>query len=185
MNGLSKPKTHNMQILTLSGSARLASTNSALLRGLAAVAPKGMTLTPSLRLADLPIFNPDLEPVPPLIVQAFAAQIAAADGVVIASPEYVRTLPGGLKNAIDWLVSRPEMIEKPIALIHASHRGDDMLDSLRAVLNTVTQRFAADIFLRLPLTQQTPDQIAAHLAAPPQAQALHRYLLQFRSFIQA
>lgn len=174
-----------MQIATLSGSPRAASTNTALLHALAAAAPAGMTLSACPSLTELPIFNPDLEANTPPVVQAFAAQIAAADGLIIASPEYVRTLPGGLKNAIDWLVSRPEVIGKPIALAHASHRGDDMLETLRAVLATVSQRFAPEIFLRASLNGQTPDQIAAHLAQPAQKQAMHGYLEQFRSFIRS
>jgi NAD(P)H-dependent FMN reductase len=68
-----------------------------------------------------------------------AAAVARADGLVIACPEYVRALPGGFKNAVDWLVSRDEIIVKPIALIHASHRGDDMLEQLRLVLGTVSE----------------------------------------------
>lgn len=174
-----------MQILTLSGSARAGSTNTALLCALATAAPEDMTLTPCPSLTALPIFNPDLEAQTPPVVEAFAAQIAAADGLIIASPEYVRSLPGGLKNAVDWLVSRPEIIEKPIALAHASHRGDDMLDTLRAVLTTVSQRFAPDIFLRLPLTGQTPDQIAPHLAQPAQMQTMRAYLMQLRGFIRS
>ncbi|MDO8311825.1 MAG: NAD(P)H-dependent oxidoreductase [Sideroxyarcus sp.] len=132
-----------------------------------------------------PIFNPDLEADTPQIVQTFAEQIAAAGGLIIASPEYVRTQPSGLKNAIDGLMSRPAIITKPIALTHASHRGDDMLKTRRSALTTVSQRFAPDIFLCVPLTGLAPDQIAAHLGTPAQKQAMFAYLSQFRSFIRA
>ena len=64
--------------------------------------------------------------------------IARSDGVLVCSPEYVRGIPGGLKNAIDWLVSGDQIVGRPIALVHASHRGEDMLQALRAVLSTVS-----------------------------------------------
>src|SRR6185295_6490353 len=115
-----------MNILAISGSTRAASANTALLHALARHAPRGVSVEVFDRVAGLPIFTPDREgpPAPP-IVESFAAAVARADGIVIACPEYVRAIPGGMKNAIDWLVSRDEIIAKPIALIHASHRGDD------------------------------------------------------------
>lgn len=77
----------------------------------------------------------------------------------MASPECVRSIPGGLKNAIDWLVSRDELTAKPIALAHASHRGDDMLGQLRLVLGMVSQNFRTDFFLRFPLMGRSEQEI--------------------------
>lgn len=97
------------------------------------------------------MFSPDLEGEHlPAAVRDFTKIVAENDGLIIASPEYIRSISGGLKNAIDWLVSGEQIINKPIALLHASRRGDDMLAGLRTVLSTVTDRFAADIFLRAP-----------------------------------
>ncbi|MBT9384420.1 NAD(P)H-dependent oxidoreductase [Pseudooceanicola sp. CBS1P-1] len=152
-----------MRILALSGSARAASTNSALLRALAGVAAPTHQVRVFDALAGLPVFSPDLEAEPlPRAVAEFAAAVAACDVLVISSPEYVRTLPGGLKNAIDWLVSRPEIIDKPVALLHASHRGDDMLAQLRQVLGTLSQQFLDTPFARFPLMKMTPAEIARH-----------------------
>ncbi|WP_370651132.1 NADPH-dependent FMN reductase [Cypionkella sp.] len=58
----------------------------------------------------------------------------------MASPEYVSSIPGGLKNAVDWLGSSETLVSKPIALSHGSHRSDDMLDQLRIVLGAVSSR---------------------------------------------
>lgn len=175
-----------LRLLALSGSQRAASTNTALLRGLRAATPAGIDVVLSTRIATLPIFSPDLEePAPPAPVAAFIDEIAAADGLIIASPEYVRAIPGGLKNAIDWLVSGAAVIEKPIALAHASHRGEDMLAALRVVLGTVSTRFAPDIFLSLPLMKKTPEEIAAQLAGPEDSARLRAWLQDFAAFIRS
>lgn len=154
-----------MKLLAISGSTRAASTNTALLRWLAAQAGIGVTIDVHAELAELPVFSPDCEGFStPASVRSFADKIVGADGIIISSPEYVRAIPGGLKNAVDWLVSRDELIEKPIFLVHASHRGDDMLDSLRMVLSTVSSRFDESIFLRLPLAGKIDKDIEALLA---------------------
>lgn len=169
-----------MHILALSGSTRRASTNTALLKALSAVAPEGMEITVCDGLGQLPIFSPDLEgPDRPKAVSDFIARIKAADGVIIASPEYVRALPGGLKNALDWLVSGEELIGKPIALAHASHRGDDMLTDLRRVLSTLSTGFAADIFLRVPVMKLSPEDIHALVTHPDTAQDARAFLIRF------
>src|SRR4051812_44978909 len=117
-----------MKLLAISGSARRSSTNTALLRAMQAVSPAGIALEVYDGIGELPVFSPDLEgPSLPSGVRRLLDEISASDGLVIASPEYVRSIPGGLKNAIDWLVSGDQVIGKPIALVHASHPGDDML----------------------------------------------------------
>ena len=159
-----------MQILALSGSARSASTNTALLRAVARAAPDDIRVSVFAEIGGLPVFSPDLEAAPPSAVAAYIARVEEADGLLIASPEYVRSLPGGLKNAIDWLVSRETLVRKPIALLHASHRGDDMLGALRIVLATVSERFAPDLFLRFPLMKMSPEEIDGFVARPENAE---------------
>lgn len=94
-----------MNIVAISGSLRKDSFNTTLLRSLSALAPAGM----SIQIADisaLPFFNQDDEASFPASAQALKDSIEAADGVIIATPEYNRSFPGVLKNAIDW-ASRP------------------------------------------------------------------------------
>lgn len=94
-----------MKILALSGSARRLSTNTALLRALEEIAPPDIALSTYAGLGGLPVFSPDLEDLPlPDSVVHFKRCIEASDGILISSPEYARGVPGGLKNAIDWLV---------------------------------------------------------------------------------
>lgn len=107
-------------LLGVCGSMRKASLNRALLLAIGEVLPPETTLTVWDSL-DLPIFNSELDE--PARVAELKAAIAAADGVVVAVPEYNYSIPGGLKNALDW-VSRPPatspMRGKPIGLIGAA-----------------------------------------------------------------
>lgn len=172
-----------MKFLAISGSGRAASTNTAMLHALSAVAGPGNQIYVFDRISDLPVFSPDKEAVAlPEPVQSFADLIRDCDGLIIASPEYVRAIPGGLKNAIDWLVSRDEIIGKPIALMHASHRGDDMLEQLRLVLSTVSIRFTADIFLRFDLMKRSPEVISNVLQLPHNRRAMADFLSDFTEF---
>lgn len=174
-----------MKFLAISGSARQASTNTALLETLSEVAPPGLTVEVFRGIRNLPIFSTDLEGTnTPATAQAFIDQVDQSDGLIIASPEYVRAIPGGLKNSIDWLVSREAIIDKPTVLIHASHRGDDMLASLRLVLHTVTQRFHEDLFLRIPLMSKTPSEIADILRSEGWAEKVSAFLIKFARFVE-
>jgi len=169
-----------MRLLTISGSARAASTNTALLDCLCRHAPPNVDLVVYRGVADLPVFSPDLEGEnTPMVVRDFISEIRQADGIILASPEYVRTIPGGLKNAIDWLVSGDEIIAKPVVLAHASHRGADMLAALRLVLATVTQRFLPDLFLQFPLMSKSPEQVREFLQAKDCVQEIEMFLTGF------
>jgi chromate reductase, NAD(P)H dehydrogenase (quinone) len=92
-----------LNILTICGSLRKGSFNAALARALPALAPAGLSIKPAPAWADIPIYNHDIQDAGwPAPVNAWADAIRAADGVIIVSPEYNWTIPGGLKNAIDW-----------------------------------------------------------------------------------
>lgn len=171
-----------MKLLAISGSARLESTNTALLRALAEVSPVKVDLFYAVQ--QLPVFSPDLEGdgTPPSVA-AFIKSIDQADGLIISSPEYVHAIPGGLKNAIDWLVSGEVIIDKPVALIHASHRGDDMLAALRLVLGTVTPAFHEQIFLRISLVSKSPDEVMAFMRQPENAAQLRSFVAEFTAAI--
>ncbi len=125
--------------LMISGSLRRRSTNTAVLRTAAAVAPPEVTTTFFSGVADLPAFNPDLdvEPLPGAVAQ-LRHQIHRADVVVVSTPEYAGALPGAFKNLLDWTIGddRPGSIyEKPVAWINVSSRGaTEAHRSLRLVL---------------------------------------------------
>ena len=113
-----------MRVLGISGSLRRDSLNDALLRAAAERLPAGAELVRFDRLADVPPFSEDAESSPaPDAVRELREAIRAADAVLIATPEYNHSLPGQLKNALDW-ASRPagqsSLTGKPAAAIGAS-----------------------------------------------------------------
>jgi chromate reductase, NAD(P)H dehydrogenase (quinone) len=113
-----------VRVVGLSGSLRADSLNTMLLRAAMELLPEGMTgeIVP---IGELPLYNADVDASRkerPAAVQRFRDALARADALVIASPEYNYSIPGGLKNAIDW-ASRGEdspLLNKPVALMGAT-----------------------------------------------------------------
>ncbi|MBB3427515.1 NAD(P)H-dependent FMN reductase [Rhizobium sp. BK312] len=151
-------------LYALCGSQRRASTNRRLLEALQLGCPEGITIAICDLIGDLPVFNPDNEGErTPVIVERFAAEIRKADGLIVACPEYAHGIPGGFKNALDWLVSRDEVPFKPLMFAHASHRGDLVLAQLTDVLQTMSLHIVEDGFLRLPVAGKSDEIQAAML----------------------
>ena len=112
-----------MLVLGIAGSLRSGSHNAQLLRHVVEELPEGVELEVFDRVAEIPAYDPDLEDLSPDAVEDLKAAIATADAVLIATPEYNGSIPGALKNALDW-VSRPiaetPIRSKPVAVIGAS-----------------------------------------------------------------
>jgi chromate reductase len=112
-----------MKILAISGSLRSGSHNGALLRAAAEEAPRDVDIELWDGLKEIPPFDQDDEFDPPLTVEAFREKVRDADAVVFATPEYNSSIPGALKNALDW-ASRPlgesALTGLPVAVIGAS-----------------------------------------------------------------
>lgn len=112
-----------MRILAVSGSLRADSYNTALLRAAAQAAPAGVQVELWEGIGDLPIYGQDLEGDVPESVRRLRDDWAAADAILFATPEYNGSVPGGLKNAIDW-ASRPKgeaaLLNKTVAVVGAS-----------------------------------------------------------------
>jgi len=121
-----------MKVLGISGSLRKGSFNSALLRAAIELAPDEMTIE-TASIADIPLYDEDLRQSGGYspAVAAFRAAIAGADALLIATPEYNFSIPGVLKNAIDWASRPPDQpfAGKPVALMSASN---GMLGGARA-----------------------------------------------------
>jgi chromate reductase len=97
-----------MRILAVSGSLRESSFNTSLLRAALEAAPDGVELELWDGIGELPLYDEDLEDDAPVSVQRLRDAWAAADAILFATPEYNGSVPGGLKNAIDW-ASRPKL----------------------------------------------------------------------------
>ena len=115
----------NAHLIGISGSLRAASYNTKLLKAAQQLLPEGLTLD-IISIADIPLFNEDLEPPAapdyPLPVKTFREAIAKADGMLIVSPEYNYSIPGVLKNAVDWASRGKDapIVGKPVSLMGAT-----------------------------------------------------------------
>ena len=112
-----------LNIVAFSGSLRVASTNTGLLRAIKEIAGDAMNIT-IIDIGSLPLYNQDLEATSfPAVANTIKSQIRAADGIIIATPEFNRSIPGVLKNLIDW-TSRPygddSWSGRPVAVVGAS-----------------------------------------------------------------
>jgi chromate reductase len=106
----------------ISGSLRKGSLNTALLTTVQSLLPADVEFS-VVPIGDLPLFNSDLEADGPLeVVQEFKRKLASADALVIASPEYNYSVPGVLKNALDWASRGKDspLLNKPVAIMGAS-----------------------------------------------------------------
>jgi NAD(P)H-dependent FMN reductase len=130
-----------MKVLAISGSLQAQSRNLALLTTAARVAPPGVDLELFDGIRDLPHFNPDTEAnaVPDSVLR-WRQALAGSDAVLIACPEYGFSLPGALKNAIDWVIGSGELEGKVVAMTAAvpgPERGRRGLQALRETLSAV------------------------------------------------
>ncbi|TPN17439.1 NAD(P)H-dependent oxidoreductase [Mesorhizobium sp. B2-1-3] len=174
-----------LNLLAISGSLRAASTNSALVAALAWNAPEGCRVAIHEGLGLLPIFNPDDEGErTPSEASRLIDAVTAADGVIISCPEYAHGVPGGLKNALDWLVSRDAAVDKPAMLVHASPRSLYARAALAEIMRTMS--FALyDGGLEIGLLGKKPAEVEAVLGEQANALAMRDALSAFADFIRA
>lgn len=143
-----------MRILLISGSTRHASGNTAALRTALAMAPGGVSAELYGGLVSLPAFNPDddHDPLPPAVAD-LRARIASADAVLFCTPEYAGTLPGSLKNLLDWTVGGGEMYGKRVGWVNVAvgGRGRGAEEHLALVLRYVGAEPASGACVRIPV----------------------------------
>lgn len=137
-----------MKIFAISGSTRSNSSNLKILKQIAERSKDLFEVKIFKSLAELPHFNPDLDTEnPPQQVTDFRNEIQKADGVIICTPEYVFSLPGSLKNALEWCVSTTIFSKKNVGLITASASGEKGHEELQLIMKTIEARFNADTSL--------------------------------------
>lgn len=149
--------TSPCRLLLISGSLRASSTNTALLRTAAAVAPRAVTSVLYEGLGGLPHFNPDDDHPPlPAPVEQLRRAVREADALLFSVPEYAGALPGSFKNLLDWTIGDDQpgsIYEKPVAWLNGSPRGAAAAhDSLQAVLGYATARVVAEACIHVPVT---------------------------------
>lgn len=125
------------KLLGISGSTKANSTAQAILEFVGNMYSGQIDLSIYSQLSKLPHFNPDLEKDLPAPVIELRRLIEAADGVIFCTPEYVFSLPGSLKNLIEWNVSTVLFSGKPVAMIVAAASGKKAFESLELILTTI------------------------------------------------
>lgn len=174
-----------LNLIAISGSLRAASTNSALVAALAANAPADVIVEIYDGLGRLPIFNPDDEGerTPPEAARLIG-MITRADGVIVSCPEYAHGVPGGMKNALDWLVSRDAAVGKPAMLVHASPRSLYARAALAEVMRTMSFAMYEEMPLEIALLGKKPAEMEAILSEGANRQAMHDAVQGFSGFIR-
>jgi chromate reductase len=180
-----------LQFVILLGSLRRGSHNAAVARALPALAPAGVTIEPLGSIGDFAIYNGDVEALGiPAPVAAMGEAIARAGGVIVVTPEYNYSIPGGLKNAIDWLsrLKPNPFLDKPVALESAS---PGMLGGARAQYH-LRQTFVmleARVFNKPEVfvgqAHQKIDAATGELTDPPTREIIAKQLAGFTAFARA
>ncbi|WP_337964665.1 NAD(P)H-dependent oxidoreductase [uncultured Flavobacterium sp.] len=131
-----------IKILAITGSTRKNSSNYKILKYISEHIKTEFEVEIFEDLAEIPHFNPDLDTEnPPKQVEVFRNKIIVADGVIICTPEYVFSLPGSLKNALEWCVSTTIFSNKKIGLITASASGEIAHEQLILIMKTLEAKF--------------------------------------------
>jgi NAD(P)H-dependent FMN reductase len=148
-----------VRILLVSGSSRQGSSNGAVLRTAADVAGEGVQAVIYTGIGELPLFNPDDDregaPVHPRVAD-MRRELAAADALLICTPEYAGALPAAMKNLLEWTIGDAGTYRKPVAWINASGSAAptgaaDAHDSLGKVLGYAGADIVQDACVRIPV----------------------------------
>ena len=153
-------------LMTVSGSLRTGSSNTTLLAAAALVAPPAVTVSAYTALDTLPAFNPDIEEAAarvPSAVRRWRTALAAADMLLVSTPEYAHGIPGALKNALDWVVGSTELVGKPVGVINPSAASRFAFPQLIEVLTVMSATVvpAATVVLDLPRRGLDATELAA------------------------
>ena len=155
-----------MRILAVSGSLRESSFNTSLLRAALEAAPDGVELELWEGIGELPLYDEDLETDAPDSVRRLREDWAGADAILFSTPEYNGSVPGGLKNAIDW-ASRPPLEavlwNKPVAVVGASIGTEIPVSRAHERFDSEGRLLDGEVFeqLRLHLTTLASEAVAA------------------------
>lgn len=140
--------TEKKNILAIIGSASENSANHKLIRNISSLTSEDFNLTIFNDLKTLPHFDPKLSADnPPRQIIEFRKNIEQTDGIIICTPEYIFSIPSGLKNAIEWCIATTIFSDKPIGLITASASGQKGHEELQLIMKTAMAKFTAETCL--------------------------------------
>lgn len=140
--------TGKKNILAIIGSASSNSANHKLVESISSLTGEDFNLTIFPDLKALPHFDPELSADnPPRQIIEFRKNIEQSDGIIICTPEYIFSIPSGLKNAIEWCISTTIFSDKPIGLITASASGQKGHEELQLIMKTALAKFSDETCL--------------------------------------
>lgn len=136
------------KIFVINGSASKNSSNEKLIENIEQLTKDWFSLTVFNSLKELPHFDPELSITDtPKKVLEFRRSIETADGVLICTPEYVFSIPSGLKNAIEWCIATTVFSDKPTGMITASASGEKGHAELQLIMKTVFAKYTQETTL--------------------------------------
>ena len=140
--------TVKKNIFVIVGSASSNSANLKLVEQIALLTANELNMTIYNDLKLLPHFDPERSVTnPPQEIVAFRATIEKSDGIIICAPEYIFSIPSGLKNAIEWCISTVIFTDKPCGLITASANGEKGHEELQLIMKTAMAKFTDETAL--------------------------------------
>jgi chromate reductase len=140
--------TAKKNIFAIVGSASNNSSNHKLVNYFVQQTGDCFTTNSAPDLKTLPHFDPELSADnPPAIIREFRNLIETADGILISTPEYVFSIPSGLKNAIEWCIATTIFSDKPVGIITASAHGQKGHEELQLIMTTVMAKFIQETTL--------------------------------------
>ena len=172
------------KILAICGSTRHKSVNKDLLTILQEKAKGRLDIVIFQGLDQLPHFNQDIgDDLLSDAVRDFRAEVEQADGLIFSTPEYVFSVPGVVKNAIEWLVSTTLLSEKPVAIITASTAGEHAHESLQLILKTLYMEVSPETSLLISGVKSKIN-VSREITDPATEQALDDLLTALVNKIQ-
>ncbi len=175
--------TKKKNIFAIIGSAGANSANLKLVEKIAGLTNDEFNLAIYNDLKTLPHFDPELslENPPPEIIK-FRKSIEEADGIIICTPEYVFSIPSGLKNAIEWCISTTIFSEKPVGLITASAHGQKGHEELQLIMKTAMAKFTKETTLLIQGVKGKID-LAGNITDFETEKKLNNFIKSFKAII--
>jgi chromate reductase, NAD(P)H dehydrogenase (quinone) len=170
-------------ILAIVGSASKNSTNLKLVEKIKDLISQDFNVSIFDDLKALPHFDPELSiNNPPKEVVEFRSKIEQADGIIICTPEYIFSIPSGLKNAIEWCISTTVFTDKPVGLITASANGNKGHEELQLIMKTAMAKFTEESTLLISGVKGKFDE-DGNLNDPDTQNKLDNFISAFVKFV--
>lgn len=177
--------TEKKNVLAIVGSAGKNSANQSLVNRIEELTQDNFNLTIFNSLSSLPHFNPELsiDKTPQKILD-FRELILKADGIIICTPEYIFSIPSGLKNAIEWCVATTVFSNKPVGLVTASAHGQKGHEELQLIMKTIEAKFTEQTTLLIQGIKGKVDN-KYHLTDAVTIKKLNYFLLEFYKLLES